>query len=60
MIHNLELYGIDPHKFGHEVQLGMACSASVSERPGRAQSMEILIQGNQVYFASNLLLCKFI
>ena len=60
LVHNLELYGIDPSDFSHRCQTGVAASTSVSEaanrRPG---AVEVLVQGNQVAFISKLLLEKY-
>lgn len=54
LIHNVELYGIDPTDLAHQVQVGCACSTTVSEVPGKGT--EVMVQGNQVTFISNLLL----
>ncbi len=60
LVHNLELYGIDPADFAHRCQTGVAASTSVGEaanrRPG---ATEVLVQGNQTVFISRLLLEKY-
>ncbi len=57
LVHNLELFGIDPSEFAHRCQTGVAASTSVGEAPNRRPgAMEVLVQGNQVMFASKLLL----
>ncbi len=50
------MYGIDPDEFGHRVQVGVACSTSVSPLPGKGRGLQLLIQGNQVNFVADLLL----
>ena len=56
LIDNLETYGIEPEEFGHTVQVGVACSTSVSPLPGKGKGMQLLIQGNQVNYVADLLL----
>ena len=61
MIHNLDVFGIDPKEFGHKCQVGVAASSTVNEAPNKKKSngnpvIEVLVQGNQVAFAGKLLL----
>jgi len=61
LIHNLDVYGIDLNEFAHKCQVGVAASTAVHEatnkkRAGGGPVMEVLVQGNQVAFASDLLL----
>jgi len=61
LIHNLDIYGIDLQEFAHKCQVGVAASTTVHEatnkkRAGGGPVMEVLVQGNQVAFASDLLL----
>ena len=53
--------GIDLQEFAHKCQVGVAASTTVHEatnkkRAGGGPVMEVLVQGNQVAFASDLLL----
>ncbi|XP_064625145.1 eukaryotic translation initiation factor 2D-like [Lineus longissimus] len=59
LIENLEQFGISPKQFAHEVQIGVACSTSVSSLPGKAQGMQVLVQGNQINFVAELLADKY-
>ena len=64
LIHNLDIYGIDMPEFAHKCQVGVAASTAVHEapnkkKPGGHPVMEVLIQGNQVAFASKLLLEEY-
>ncbi len=59
LIENLETYGIDPEEFGHRVQIGVACSTSLSPLPGKGKGLQLLIQGNQINFVADLLLGTF-
>ena len=61
LIHNLDVYGIDLQEFAHKCQVGVAASTAVHEatnkkRAGGGAVMEVLVQGNQVTFASELLI----
>ena len=58
LIDNLETYGIDPEEFGHRVQVGVACSTSVTPLPGKGKGMQLLMQGNQINYIADLLLGK--
>ena len=58
LVHNLEIFGVDPQNFAHDVQIGMACSTSVGQMPGKGKGMEVLIQGNQINFIADLLCSK--
>lgn len=60
LIHNLDVYGIDPQEFGHKCQVGVAASSTVNEAPNKKKAngnpvIEVLVQGNQVAFAGKLL-----
>ena len=64
LIHNLDVYGINMQEFAHKCQVGVAASTAIHEannkkRAGGQPVMEVLIQGNQVAFASNLLLNEY-
>ncbi|XP_013401541.1 eukaryotic translation initiation factor 2D-like [Lingula anatina] len=59
LLENLETYGIDPHEFAHTVQIGVACSTTVSPLPGKNKGMQILVQGNQVAHVGKLLTEKY-
>jgi len=61
LIHNLDVYGLDLGEFAHKCQVGVAASTTVHEavnkkRSGGLPVMEVLVQGNQVAFASDLLI----
>ena len=56
LVHNLELFGIDPAEFAHGIQVKLACSTAVSPLPGKNKGMEVLIQGNQVTWVAELLI----
>ena len=61
LIHNLDVFGIDPQEFGHKCQVGLSVSSKVNEAPKKKRSngqpaIEVLVQGNQVDFVGNLLL----
>ena len=60
LIENLETYGIDPEELGHQVQIGVACSTSVSPLPGKGRGVQLMIQGNQVNYVAQLLLGKLL
>lgn len=59
LIDNLETFGIDPADLAHQVQVGVACSASVAPHPQKGKGMQVLIQGNQCKFVTDLLLEKY-
>ncbi|KAM7435567.1 Eukaryotic translation initiation factor2D [Porites harrisoni] len=61
LIRNLELYGISPQEFAHNIQLKAACSTSVSQLPGKniSPGMQVLIQGNQVAIVAKFLLDEY-
>ena len=64
LIHNLDIYGIDMAEFSHKCQIGVAASTTIHEAPNKKRAgghpvMELLIQGNQVAFASTLLLEEY-
>ena len=61
LIHNLDVFGIDPQEFGHKCQVGVAASSTVNEAANKKKSngqpvIEVLVQGNQVAYAAKLLL----
>ena len=61
LIHNLDVFGINPREFAHKCQVGVAASSTISEAPNKKKSngspiIEVLVQGNQVAFAAKLLL----
>uniref|UniRef100_A0A0R3RME8 SUI1 domain-containing protein n=1 Tax=Elaeophora elaphi TaxID=1147741 RepID=A0A0R3RME8_9BILA len=53
-VNNLSIYGIDPKKFCREIQTGVATSAVVNNS-AECEGLQILVQGNQISFISNLL-----
>ncbi|KAL3868819.1 hypothetical protein ACJMK2_041578 [Sinanodonta woodiana] len=55
LVENLETYGIDPEEFAHTVQIGVACSTSVSPLPQKNKGFQVMIQGNQINFVADLL-----
>ena len=64
LIHNLDLYDIDMAEFAHKCQVGVAASTAVHEAPNKKRAgghpvMEVLIQGNQIAFASKLLVEEY-
>ena len=64
LIHNLDLYGIDMSEFAHKCQVGVAASTTIHEAPNKKRAgghpvMEVLVQGNQVAFASKLLIDEY-
>ena len=61
LIHNLDVFGIDPKEFAHKCQVGVSASSTVSEAANKKKSngspvIEVLVQGNQVAYAGKLLL----
>ena len=61
LIHNLDVYGINPTEFAHKCQVGVAASSTVNEAANKKKQngtpvIEVLVQGNQVAFAAKLLL----
>lgn len=64
LIHNLDVYGIDPQEFAHKCQVGVAASSTINEAANKKRSngapvIEVLVQGNQVAFAGKLLLEEY-
>ncbi|KAL3995352.1 Translation initiation factor SUI1 family protein [Acanthocheilonema viteae] len=55
LVNNLSIYGIDPKKFCHEIQTGVATSAVVVNNAAECEGFQIFVQGNQILFISNLL-----
>uniref|UniRef100_A0A915PKM4 SUI1 domain-containing protein n=1 Tax=Setaria digitata TaxID=48799 RepID=A0A915PKM4_9BILA len=55
LVNNLSIYGIDHKKFCREIQIGVATSAVVVNDAAECEGPQILVQGNQVLFISNLL-----
>ena len=58
VIENLDQFGIDPKEFGHTVQVKVACSASVTPSQQKNKGPQVVIQGNQISCAGDLLLSK--
>merc|ERR1711915_730835 len=56
LIYNLETYKIDPQEFAHKCQVGVAASTAVNQAVNRKAGSEVMIQGNQITFASKLLM----
>ena len=60
LVHNLEVYRINPSEFARKCQVSVAASTSVQEavnkRPG---AVEVLIQGNQNKFVPKLLIEEY-
>jgi len=59
LITNLETYGIDPNRFAHKCQVGVASSTSVKPAVNKKSGYEVLVQGNQITFATKLLIEEF-
>ncbi|XP_071140229.1 eukaryotic translation initiation factor 2D-like [Mytilus edulis] len=59
LIENIETFGIDPKELAHTVQVGMACSATISTLPQKNKGVQIVIQGNQISYIADLLLNKY-
>ncbi|KAK3599846.1 hypothetical protein CHS0354_022416 [Potamilus streckersoni] len=59
LVENLETYGIDPEEFAHTVQIGVACSTSVSPLPQKNKGFQVMIQGNQINFIADLLTSQY-
>ncbi|XP_023334067.1 eukaryotic translation initiation factor 2D [Eurytemora carolleeae] len=59
LIYNLETYRIDPQQFAHKCQVGVAASTAVNPAVNRKTGSEVMIQGNQVAFATRLLLEEY-
>lgn len=59
IVENVETFGIDPKELAHAVQVGMACSSTVSPLPQKNKGVQIVIQGNQINFIADLLLNKY-
>ncbi|VIO94600.1 Translation initiation factor SUI1 family protein [Brugia malayi] len=55
LVNNLSIYGIDPKKLCREIQTGVATSAVVVNNAAECEGFQILVQGNQILFISNLL-----
>ncbi|EJD75360.1 ligatin [Loa loa] len=55
LVNNLSIYGIDPKKFCREIQTGVATSAVIMNNAAECEGFQILVQGNQILFISNLL-----
>lgn len=56
LVKNLELFGIDPNDFAHQIQLAAASSTTVSSLPGKNMTgIQVLIQGNQATHVGKLL-----
>lgn len=47
-MNNLSIYGIDPKKFCHEIQTGVATSAVIVNNAAECEGFQVLVQGNQV------------
>ena len=61
LIHNLDVFGIDPKEFAHKCKVGVSASCTVHEAANKKKSngspvIEVLVQGNQVEYAGKLLL----
>lgn len=54
LISNLEAYGIIVPEFAKACKLGVAASTSITRTPG-SKTDQLLVQGNQIKFISNLL-----
>jgi len=60
LVYNLENYGIDPTEFAHKCQVGVAASTAVNPAVNRKTgAVEVMVQGNQVGFASKLLMDQY-
>ncbi|CAC5398901.1 EIF2D [Mytilus coruscus] len=59
LIENIETFGIDPKELAHTVQVGMACSATISQLAQKNKGVQIVIQGNQISYIADLLLNKY-
>lgn len=55
LVNNLCVYGIDAKPFCHKVQIGIATSATILNDAPLCEGPQVIIQGNQVQFASELL-----
>ncbi|CAG9534397.1 unnamed protein product [Cercopithifilaria johnstoni] len=55
LVNNLSIYGIDSKRFCHEIQTGVATSAVVVNNAAECEGFQVLVQGNQILFISNLL-----
>ncbi|KAK6104523.1 Translation initiation factor SUI1 family protein [Brugia pahangi] len=55
LVNNLSIYGIDPKTLCREIQTGVATSAVVVNNAAECEGFQILVQGNQILFISNLL-----
>ncbi|VDN19951.1 unnamed protein product [Gongylonema pulchrum] len=58
-VNNLSTYGIECKKFCHEIQTGVAASASIVNVAPNCEGPQVLVQGNQISFMANLLLTKY-
>ncbi|XP_064605248.1 eukaryotic translation initiation factor 2D-like [Liolophura sinensis] len=59
LVDNLELFGIDPVEFAHRVQVSVACSASACPTAQKNKGLQVMVQGNQINFISDLLLGEY-
>lgn len=55
LVDNLNVFGIDPEIFAHQVQLGVCCSTSLNEAGPGCEGPQVQIQGNQAIFLERLL-----
>ena len=59
LITNLKIFGIDPNRFAHKCQVGVAASTSVNPAPNKKTGFEVLVQGNQIAFAVRVLIEEY-
>jgi len=59
LVNNLDVFKIDPGEFAHKCQVGVSASTSCYAAPNRKSGTEVMIQGNQISFATKLLLDEY-
>ncbi|KHN80810.1 Eukaryotic translation initiation factor 2D [Toxocara canis] len=59
LVNNLSVYGIECKSFCQQVQVGIATSANMVNDAGGCEGPQVIIQGNQVQFASELLSSEY-
>ncbi|CAI4226348.1 unnamed protein product [Auanema sp. JU1783] len=59
IINNIAVFGIDPKTFCHEIQIGIASRATITNTAVLCEGPQVSVQGNQVAFVGNLLQTKY-
>ncbi|VDN55289.1 unnamed protein product [Dracunculus medinensis] len=59
LVNNLEVYGVECARFCQQVQIGAATSATCIKEAPFCEGAQILVQGNQIRFMSEILSSEF-